>query len=378
MIRRLFAVVALLCATTAYLTAQSYIPDWYRKKANHFEAVSKNFESNFTMAVMATIDGVQCDSAYEIGVFCGEECRLSSPLYSSKDFYDIFYFYSTLTVNGEEGDIITFRLYDHRNKSEVTTDVYPEIEFVSDTQYGSLNSGLYNLAFNNSSTHNTVLELDDNTDLPFTGRLHSTTADGIYCSYTRIAYLDGGFETIVLPYDTDITDIKDAGFAFEKFLGITDNTITFVELSEGENLKAGVPYIFRYTGAPSDGRMEIVFAANVQQASSEILVNEGWSGTFKAMEGDEIAGKYILNITGDKMQKAGSKAWLSPYRCYLELPAAMNVSMLSVAHYGNSTGIGCIGTQSDPEAIFDICGRRLNELPKSGIVIRNNRKIYIK
>lgn len=377
MTRRLFAVVALLCATTVYLTAQSYIPDWYRKKANHFEAVSKNFESNFTMAVKATIDGVPCDSAYEIGVFCGEECRLSSPLYSSKDFYDIFYFYSTLTVNGEEGDIITFRLYDHRNKSEVTAAIYPEIEFVSDTQYGSLNSGLYNLAFNNSSTHNTVLELDDNTDLPFTGSLYGITSDGLDCSYTRNAYLDGGFETIVLPYDTDITDIKAAGFAFEKFLGITDNTITFVELDEEENLKAGVPYIFRYTGAPSDGRMEIVFTANVQQASGEILVNEGWNGTFKAMDGNEIAGKYILNITGDKMQRAGSGAWLSPYRCYLELPAGTNVPMLSVKHNG-TTDIKAIGTQSSSEVIFDISGRKLKELPQSGIVIRNNKKIYIK
>ena len=377
MIRRLFAVVALLCATTLYLTAQSYIPDWYRKKANHFEAVSKNFESNFTMAVKATIDGVPCDSAFEIGVFCGDECRLSSPLYSSKDFYDIFYFYSTLTVKGEEGDIITFRLYDHRNKAEVTAAVCPEIEFASDTQHGSLNSGLYNLAFNNCTTHRTALELDDNSDLPFTGSLYGITNDGLDCIYTRNAYLDGGFETIVLPFDAEIADIKTAGFAFEKFLGITDNTITFVELDEEESLKAGVPYIFRYTGTPSEERMELEFTANVQQASSKILVNEGWSGTFKAMDGNEIAGKYILNMTGNKMQKAGKEAWLLPYRCYLELPAGTSAPMLTVVHNIN-TGIKAIEIQHSSDAIFDIYGRKLNELPQSGIVIKNNKKIYIK
>ena len=375
--RRRFAVVALLCATTAYLTAQSYIPDWYRKKANYFEAVSKNFESNFTMAVMATIDGVQCDSAFEIGVFCGEECRLSSPLYSSKDFYDIFYFYSTLTVNGEEGDIITFRLYDHRNKSEVRAAVCPEIEFVSDTQHGSLNSGLYNLAFGNSCTHDTVLELNDSTELPFTGSLHGITSDGLDCSYTRNAYLDGGFETIVLPFDTDITGIKAAGFVFEKFQGFGNSTIIFAELDEEENLKAGVPYIFRYAGTPSDERMELVFTANVQQASSDIYANEGWNGTFRAMDGNAIAGKYILNTEGDKMQRAGSKAWLLPYRCYLELPAGTNAPMLSVVHNVN-TGMEEIGIQHNPDAIFDIYGRKLNELPQSGIVIRNNKKTYIK
>lgn len=379
MIKRVFTVVALLCATTVTLTAQNYVPDWYRKKANYFKAVTKNFESNFTMAVMATIDEVQCDSAYEIGVFCGEECRLSSPLYSSKDFYDKFYFYSTLTIKGEDKEIISFRLYDHRNKTEVGAAIYPdEIEFISDKQYGSLNSELYILDFKDSDTHRTLLEIDDSTNLPFSGRINSISTEGIACEYRRSAYLDGGFETIILPFETDITEIKAAGFVFEKFNGFGNNTIKFIELNDDENLEAGVPYIYRYTGAASDEKMELVFSANVQQVSSEILEKEGLTGTFKAMDGNEIAGKYILNITGDKMQKAGNMAWLSPYRCYLELPAGANVPMLTVTHYGNNTNIQNINIQSSSDAIFDIYGRKLNELPKSGIIIRNNRKIYIK
>lgn len=379
MIKRLFAVVALMCATTLSLMAQNYVPDWYLKKANHFKAVNKHTENNFTMTVMATIDGVRCDSAFEIGVFCGDECRLSMPFYSTDDLYDEFYFYSTLTIKGENKETVSFRLYDHRNNTEVIADAYPEnISFVSDKQYGSFNTGLYNLAFNTSSTHHTVLEIDDMTDLPFTGRLNSITADGIECRYTRNAYLDGGFETIVLPFDTDITGIKAVGFVFEKFLGMGENTINFVELADNENLKAGVPYIFRYTGTPSDNRMELVFTANVQQASSEIFANDGWSGTFWAMDGNEIAGKYILNTTGDRMQKAGSGAWLLPYRCYFELPAGTNVSKISVTHNGNSTGIESNIIQSNPEEIYDISGRKLNGMPQSGFVIKNNKKIYIK
>ena len=181
-----------------------------------------------------------------------------------------------------------------------------------------------------------------------------------------------------MPFDTDITGIKAVGFVFEKFLGMGENTINFVELADNENLKAGVPYIFRYTGTPSDNRMELVFTANVQQASSEILANGGWTGTFKAMDGNEIAGKYILNTTGDRMQKAGSGAWLLPYRCYFELPAGTDVSMLSVTHNGNSTGIENNYIQNSHEEIYDISGRKLNGMPQSGFVIKNNKKIYIK
>jgi hypothetical protein len=164
---------------------------------------------------------------------------------------------------------------------------------------------------------------------------------------------------------------------FEKFEGFGDNTIKFVELANDENLKAGIPYLFRYAGEPNDERMEIEFTANVQQATGEVATQDGWSGTFKAMDGSAIAGKYILNVKGDKMQKAGSGASLAPYHCYLELPAGTDAASLSVSHRGNTTGINNI-QELDSEEIFDLYGRKLNEIPHNGIIIKNNKKIYIK
>ena len=376
MIKKLFSVVALLCATTVSLQAQT--PDWYGNGENYFTAVTKNTADNFTMTVMATIDGVRCDDAFEIGVFCGEECRLSEPFYSTSPFFEYFGYFSMLTVKGEKGEKFSFRLYDHRNQVEVEAVECPQqIDFKADAAYGSFNKGLYDLAFINSTTHRNNLLIDDATDLPFTGNQYPINADGIACSYTRKAYLDGGYETIVLPFDADITSIKAAGFVFEKFEGFGENTIKFVELAEDENLKAGVPYLFRYTRDPSDGRMEIEFTANVQQTSDEISDQDGWSGTFKAMDGSAIAGKYILNVKGDKMQKAGSGASLAPYHCYLELPAGTDASSLSVSHRGNTTGINNIQEHNSDE-IFDLYGRKLNEIPHNGIIIKNNKKIYIK
>lgn len=376
MMKKLFSVVALLCATTVSLQAQS--PDWYKNGDNYFKAVDKNTENNFTMTVMGSIDGWRCDDAFEIGVFCGEECRLSEPFYSTSPIFEKFGYHSQLVVKGEKGETFSFRLYDHRNQVEVEVANPPQqIDFKADASYGSFNNGLYDLAFNNSTTHRAALAIDDATDLPFTGKQYGITADGIACSYTRNAYLDGGYETIVLPFDADINEIKAAGFVFEKFEGFGENTIKFVELADDENLKAGVPYLFRYTREPSDGRMEIGFTANVQQATGEVATQEGWTGTFKAMDGSAIAGKYILNVKGDKMQKAGSGASLAPYHCYLELPAGTDAASLSVSHRGNTTGINNI-QELDSEEIFDLYGRKLNEIPHNGIIIKNNKKIYIK
>ena len=378
MIRKLFTVVAFLCATTVSLYAQT--PDWYENGENYFSAVNKNTADNFTMTVMGTIDGVRCDDAFEIGVFCGEECRLSEPFYSTSPIFEKFGYHSQLLVKGEKGETISFRLYDHRNQVEVEAANPPQlIDFKADASYGSFNKGLYDLAFVNSTTHRNDLLIDDDTDLPFTGNQYPITADGIACSYTRNAYLDGGYETIVLPFDADISEIKALGFVFEKFEGIGDNTIRFVEL-EDDMLQAGVAYIFRYAGDASDGRKEIVFTANMDQMSDELKAHNGWAGTFKAMDGSELKGKYILNVDGDKMQRAGSGASLPPYHAYLELPAEVNIMALSVSHrgVGDVSEIERLQVDYSSEDVFDIQGRKLKNASMKGIVISNNKKYYIK
>ena len=379
MIKRLFTVVAFLCATTVSLTAQEITPEWYKKGGSHFKAVDKNSESNFTMAVMGTIDGERCDSAFEIGVFCGEECRLSVPIYSSDELFEYYNFYSKLTVNGENKEKFSFRLYDHRNNVEVAAEKCPEeITFTADKHYGSFNTELYELAYAGSTTHRTALAIDDANDLSFSGKQYSITAEGIACSYTRIAHLDGSYETIVLPFDADITAIKAAGFVFEKYYGFEENVIKFGKLADNENLKAGVPYLFRYAGETGDGTMEVEFTANVQQVSGNLNSDNEWRGTFKHMDGKAVAGKYILNAKGDKMQKVGNNASLAPYHCYWELTSGTDASELHVSHHEYITGIEYIQECNHSGLIFDLNGRILDNMPSSGIIIKNNKKIYIK
>ena len=381
MIKKLLTVVVLLCTTTISLNAQDFNPDWYKKGNNYFKAVFKNTEGNFTMDVIGTIDGERCDSAYEIGVFCGDECRLSMPYSSTAIMYEYFGFYSALTINGVSGENFSFRLYDHRNNVEVGALARPnELPYVADKHYGSFNNGLYDLAFSGSTTHRAVLEIDDTTDLPFSGTQYSITADGIECSYTRNAYLDGGYETIVLPFDADISAIKEEGFVFEKFEGFGENTIKFVELAEDENLQAGVPYLFRYSGTPSAGRQEIKFVADMSKVEDKIVEMQGWTGTFKRMKGNEIAGKYILNTSGNKMVKAGTGAGLNPYHAYLNLPEDVDAPALTVLHRSETTDADEVLQENvyGEEIMFDLSGRRVKHPSAGDVIIKNNKKMYIR
>ena len=382
MIKKLFTAVALFCATTVSSIAQTtnpYAPKW-TKNGFYFTANAENTENTLTMTVRATIDGVRCDSAFEIGVFVGNRCVVRNNLYSSTKYYERHGYYTTLNVKANANEMLSFRIYDHRNEVEVLCSEPPTpIKFTANGKYGSITSGTYELTFKGSTTHSDkALVIDDATDLSLSGNQYSITANGIACSYTRNAYLDGGYETIVLPFDADITEIKASGFVFEKFEGFGNNTIKFVELAQNENLKAGVPYLFRYSGTPSADRQEIEFVADANRVSGDIIATEGWTGTFKYMNGNEIAGKYILNTDGDMMQIAGSGASLKPYHCYLELVDDANVSTLSVSHRRNTADVESMTIPNDSEEIYDMSGRKLDKMPQSGIVIKNNKKIYIK
>ena len=382
MIKKLFTIVALLCATMVSLTAQNIYPDWYKNKKNYYTAIKVPSAYSMTLTANGSIDGVRCDDAYELGIFCKEEdeCRSSVPFYADGDFFDVLGYLSMSQVFGVSGETFYFRLYDHRNQVEVKAEITPDdIPFANEAILGNLDN-LYELAFNNSTTHRGSLIVNDATDLPFTGKQYSITADGIACSYTRNAYLDGGYETIVLPFDADITLVKADGFVFEKFEGFGENTIKFVELDEGDNLKAGVPYIFRYSGTPSNDRKEIVFSGSPQQVNDAIVTNEGWTGTFKRMAGSEIEGHYILNIEGSMMQMASEEAWLDPYHAYLDLPESIDVSTLSVSHRSATTNVDEVLQENvcDEEIMFDLSGKRVKNPSVGDVIIKNNKKIYIR
>ena len=58
MMNRLFAVVALVCATTASLKAQGLVPEWYTQGDNYFQPVEQFTENNFTMVYTVGMNAV--------------------------------------------------------------------------------------------------------------------------------------------------------------------------------------------------------------------------------------------------------------------------------------------------------------------------------
>jgi hypothetical protein len=108
-----------------FVDNESITPHWV---ANH-----NAYSGNMSVTYVVQIDGVeQASSALELGAFCGDECRGSviAEYFQPADRY-IYY----LTLFGNDGDVINFRLFDHNNQQELTLFCETELTYVTEGDY---------------------------------------------------------------------------------------------------------------------------------------------------------------------------------------------------------------------------------------------------
>ena len=79
----------------------------------HWEVNIYQYANTMTEVGIVQIDGLeQTSDVFEIGAFCGDECRGRAKAVS--DYFELFgHYFVFLTVFGNDGDEIDFRLYDH-------------------------------------------------------------------------------------------------------------------------------------------------------------------------------------------------------------------------------------------------------------------------
>ena len=101
----------------------------------HWSVNVHQFADNMTVTGIIQVEGVeQAVPSLEIGAFCEGECRGRQLLtyYPQVDRYLVF-----LMLYGEEGDMFTFRLYDHEAGEELTAGCASVLTFESDAIVGS-------------------------------------------------------------------------------------------------------------------------------------------------------------------------------------------------------------------------------------------------
>lgn len=196
--------------------------------------------------------------------------------------------------------------------------------------------------------------------------------DGEELSYVRRVFLDGGWETLYLPFSCSSLPTN---FCFEQYQGLQDCELSFKPVA---SLEPNVPYVFRYTGSPVDeGKIFVTLKADKPAVVPE-NVSSGQElspmcGTYESIRVmDDSENYYFLNADGTNFIHAAAGSMLFPFRAYLRFPAGNHASY----------AVSLTGIRTSREApghavgdIYDISGRRLNGRPH-GFYIQKGKVLY--
>ncbi|MCQ2308237.1 MAG: InlB B-repeat-containing protein [Bacteroidales bacterium] len=126
--------IFLFVATTFMLLQNSFA-----QQTTHWSYDVHQFETNMTCNVVVSIDDEeQFNPNLEIGAFCGEICEENcrGAIIAKKGPGSRYFFY--LTVHGNNGDQIRFKIYDHAQEAELDLECYYVLTFDSNGELGSL------------------------------------------------------------------------------------------------------------------------------------------------------------------------------------------------------------------------------------------------
>ena len=133
---------------------------------SHWTPQSEGFEDNMTLTGVIQIDGVeQTSTSLELGAFCNGQCRGSvRPVF----FPATQRYLAMITIFGENGDELTFKLYDHDQEMELDL-VSPEGVIFGANSYGSLmNPYVLNFTNQGPSYHWTPVITGDDSGMSMT------------------------------------------------------------------------------------------------------------------------------------------------------------------------------------------------------------------
>ncbi|MGN0037094.1 MAG: hypothetical protein ACI36X_07800 [Bacteroidaceae bacterium] len=196
--------------------------------------------------------------------------------------------------------------------------------------------------------------------------------------YSRKCYVDGGYETIILPfaptrvyYLTESENYK--GYKLQQFAQSATDEVVFNDAT----WQANTPYMIRPTasGTPNQQHEFRFIGENVrvEAVGASALFGTDFVGGYNL---SEATGQYFLNSTGEYfVQSNKTKAWNTPFRCYLTSDSGLSQMRVRVEQptdirpgevaasviRGGKGSIECEATEAVVLRVTDLSGRLVRE-----------------
>ncbi len=162
--------------------------------------------------------------------------------------------------------------------------------------------------------------------------------------------------------------------------GAADGYVTKEQIAEGEVIPANTGVLLENAGEHKFAKTvsyNYTLAGNLLNGSVENRYVEGDAYVLANHETEGL-GFYKAELNKDAEGNEGTTHFLNNAgKAYLVLPTTASLNSYSLRIPG-TTGIEEVEIRNEKEEIYDLTGRRVNEITKAGVYVVNGRKILVK
>lgn len=224
----------------------------------HWTFSTTTYEAYNSYNSIISIDGeVQLNADLELGAFCGEECRgtfFPPTIYNLPPALGGTRYMYHLPIWGQEGDVISFKVYDHSTQSEMTL-TCPTITWTAGDDQGALDNP-YEFEFVSATTYDVTVTINPTGAGTVTGA--GSIVEGEQCTLTATAnngyvflnWTNGNEVITENPYTFTVTADTQVTANFEAtayIINVSINPETAGSVSGGGSFNYGEECTLEYT-----------------------------------------------------------------------------------------------------------------------------------
>ena len=209
-------------------------------------------------------------------------------------------------------------------------------------------------------------------------KVSSTTAFGIAASERSTVNYDRTFTTdkkatVCLPFDLTDAQVTATGGKFYEFIGATESTLQFQEVS---STTAYTPYIFVADSKTTPFASLTNIPVKASAGATTTVEHNGFTFTGTLAKTNVANGSY--GIYGDAFVQAGTGVTIKAFRAYFTGGFSSGAHEMSIDLGGDVTGIKTMNHEpSTVNQIYNLQGQRVGQSHK-GLFIMNGRKYVVK
>ena len=201
--------------------------------------------------------------------------------------------------------------------------------------------------------------------------------------HTKRTLTGGIWNTLCLPFDVTKATMEAAlgqDVQLRTYTGFAGNVMTFSEVTGDDVITAGTPFLLKLNTTVTNPTFNSVTVSNT---AAKTVTHEGVSfiGTYSqkqlATDGTEL----FITTTGGLAIPTTTGNVMNGMRAYIKVPSNMAFTPggVRLAIDNETTSIQSVTTTSQPDAVYNLSGQRLQQ-PRKGlnIVRKNGKLIFIR